>query len=140
MTGNETERELILRVLLAEDSPLARREIARELQAVPGVAEVVAVGSIGETRRALEDDTFDACVLDFHLGDGTALDILRDRAKFSRARESVFIVLTASPSAVLSRRCLASGADHFFAKPDEMQQLVELLATLPAEGSTAPPA
>ena len=132
--------ELRTRVLLAEDSPLARREIARQLRAVEGVAHVVAVGGVAEARRALEEDTFEVCLLDFHLGDGTALDVLRARSRLLRKPDATMIVMTASPSAALRRRCLASGADHFFAKPDELQQLLELLGTLAARGPAAPPA
>ena len=132
--------EFRTRVLLAEDSPLARREIARKLRAVEGVMEVVAVGSVGEARRALEEDDFDVCVLDFHLGDGTALDLLRDRSKLLKMPDATVTVITAAPSPALRRRCLANGADHFFAKPDDLKRLLELLGTLAARGPTAPPA
>lgn len=118
------------RVLLAEDSPYARREIKRNLQAVEGVADVVAVGSVSEARKALEDDGFAVCVLDFYLGDGTALDVLRDRSILNRRPRTTFIVFTAAPSPTLRRRCLASGADHFLVKPDDMNELQELLGRL----------
>ncbi|MFW6084621.1 MAG: response regulator [Gemmatimonadota bacterium] len=136
MTDDRNE----VRVLLAEDSRFARREIARDLRAVPGVEHVVAVGSVAEAREVLAKNGIDVCVLDFRLGDGTALDVLRDRSTPSRTPPATFVVFTGAPSAPLRRRCLEAGADHFLVKPDDMKTLLALVKRIAGRQGPSPPA
>lgn len=119
-----------IRILLAEDSRVVREELARELRSTEGVAEVVAVDGVGPTRDALRAHDFDICVLDFQLSDGTALDILRESSRSFREHGTVVIVLTSSPSSMLHSRCLLAGADHFFAKPDDLDRFRLLIAQI----------
>lgn len=124
------QRRRGIQILLVEDSRVVREELARHLRTTEGVAEVIAVDGVRSARAALRTDDFDICVVDFHLPDGTALDILRESSRSFRERGTVVAVLTSSPSSVLRTRCLRAGADHFFAKPDDLDRFRSLIALI----------
>jgi DNA-binding NarL/FixJ family response regulator len=65
-------------VLLVEDSEVVRREIARMIGKSPAVDEIMPAATVAEARERLTERDFDAWVLDFELGDGTALELLDD--------------------------------------------------------------
>lgn len=126
-----THRKRGIRLLLADDSSPVRVEIARNLRAITGVAELLDVGSVAEAREALfEPGRFDACILDFYLGDGTALDILRDPSLAVITPCPMLIVFTALPSPSIGKACRDAGAHHFFRKPGQMRELRAVIAGL----------
>lgn len=116
-----------------EDSELVRREIERLLRTTPGVTEIASCGSVASARELLADGSYDAWVLDFHLGDGTALDLLDERD------EARVVVVTAQPTEGVRERCLGAGVDRFIDKADGMAVLGEALTgpgTGPDDGTS----
>lgn len=111
-----------MNVLLVEDSELVRREIERLLRFMPEVSDVVSCASVEAARGLLLDTVFDLWVLDFQLGDGTALDLLAERG------EAVVVVVTAHPTPGIRERCLRAGAAHFLDKAEGLAGLKEALA------------
>ena len=65
-------------VLLLEDDPPLRRRLAAHLRTLK--AEVTEASTIEEARRILRDLRFDFALVDLHLPDGEALELLRDGA------------------------------------------------------------
>jgi len=69
----------------------------------------------------------DAIILDLHLPDQSGLEILRKlKAQLPLA---IVAILTNHPDPEYRQRCLALGADHFFDKSSEVEDLMALLAT-----------
>lgn len=118
-------------ILLVEDSEFVRREIVALLEELPVVDEVVQRPGIAEAREALEERDFGLWVLDFQLEDGTALDLLRERRRASEPERSEVMIVTNHATPLVRNRCLQAGADHFFDKTaelDEMLAVVEAMA------------
>ena len=114
-------------VLLVEDSDVVRREFERLIAGLAVVDRVVAAEGAAVAGREIERDTFDAWVLDFDLGDGTALDLIESLPGDSGAhRPSVFVV-TNHGSPALRERCLDAGADRFFDKSGDLDALFAAL-------------
>lgn len=111
-------------VLVVEDSELLRDELEQLLVASPAVDRVLAASGVAEARDRIRADAFDVWVLDFQLGDGTAIDLLADLdARGPRSRPFVAVVTNYS-SPFLGERCIEAGADRFFDKSREMDELV----------------
>lgn len=119
-----------MNILLAEDSDLLRKEIERALLDIAGVERVVLTSSVAETREAVSGEAFDLLVLDFALGDGTALDFLNDPpAEFGSDRSPV-IILTIHAARALFERCLEAGASHCFDKTSDWEELLEVIESM----------
>jgi len=130
-----------LRVLLAEDSAVNRRLIARMLvksgahvtEAADGRAAVAALSSGGEFGASLaEPAPFDVVLMDMQMPvlDGySATRLLRELG--SRA---AIVALTAHAMSGDRERCLAAGCDDYATKPISQRELVAVCLRVCANG------
>jgi DNA-binding NarL/FixJ family response regulator len=116
-----------VRILLVDDSAAVRtRLIARLHEAGLEVA-----GVAGTANQAIALSTslmLDAIVLDLNLPDKNGLDILPELKM--RAPDAAIAILTNSTGPEYRRLCLADGADWFFDKSTELEDLVVALMSL----------
>lgn len=112
-----------LSVLVLEDELLLRKRLAGFLDKEG--AEVTAVASVSEARRALESLTYDAALIDVNLPDGRGTDLLRD--KHFPATTNV-IVMTAEGGVEGAVEAIRAGAADYLVKPFDMQELPVRLA------------
>lgn len=87
--------------------------------------EVTTASSCASGLQALRERAFDALVADLSLGDGTALDLLRD---IGANRPRVAIVLSGFDSTDDIARTLEAGYDAHLAKPTPVELLRETIA------------
>jgi DNA-binding NtrC family response regulator len=105
-------------VLLLEDDLVLRRRVAAHLRSLG--AEVTEVADIAEARRALSDLQFDFALVDLHLPDGDALELLREGA-FSE--NTGVVVMTAFGGVKEAVEAMRMGAGDYLSKPFEPAEL-----------------
>ena len=111
------------KVLLVEDQEALRLAVAEYLGGRG--FEVVQASSCEAARRIFSDTHPTVAVLDYHLPDGTALDLLSD---FKRGDPFVpLIILTAFGSIDLAVDAIKAGADQFLTKPVELSALAVVI-------------
>ena len=107
------------RVLLVEDQEALRLAVREYLESRD--FDVVEAGSCEQARRVFADSRPTVAVLDYHLPDGTALDLL---SEFKRTDPfTPLIILTAFGSIDLAVGAIKAGADQFLTKPVELSAL-----------------
>ena len=127
-----------MKVYVVEDSPIVRERLVTMLGDIPG-AEVA--GTSDNTPDALLDILQihpDVAILDIHLRDGNGITVLKGIRRALPGTTA--IMLTNHPGPAVRQRCMRAGADHFFDKTDELDQLrllLERLARQPAPGHCA---
>ncbi len=123
----------MLRILIADDSPLVRERLAELVSAVGGVAVVGQTEDACGTIRAIRRLRPDVAILDIRLAEGTGLQVLET----VKAGESppVVIMLTAFPYPQYRQRCLEAGAEYFLDKATEFDQIAEVLEGLVGNAS-----
>ena len=88
-----------------------------------GVAETA-----GDALAAFELHHPDVVVLDLALTEGNGLEVLREiKRRIPSCRVAVFTVYDAE---TYRARCAAAGADYFFSKTRQQQELIQFLQTL----------
>ncbi|HVU31841.1 MAG TPA: sigma-54 dependent transcriptional regulator [Opitutaceae bacterium] len=105
-------------VLLVEDDAALRRRCAAFLRGAG--AEVNEAGRIDEARRLLAGYRFDFALVDLHLPDGEALDLLREGA-FSE--NTGVVVMTAFGGVKQAVEAIRLGAGDYVAKPFELDEI-----------------
>ncbi len=105
-------------VLLLEDDPGLRKRCAAYLRTLH--ANVTEAGNVAEARRLLRDMRFDFALVDLHLPDGEALELLRDGA-FSE--NTGVVVMTAFGGVKKAVEAMRLGAGDYLAKPFEIEEL-----------------
>ena len=117
-----------IKVFVADDSIVLRERVLDMLRDIPGV-EVLGCAEDGlhaiTSIRSLRPD---AVVLDIQMPRGTGLDVLKN-IKHDGGRPIV-VVFTNFPYPQYRKRALEFGADYFFDKTTEFEQLRELFGQL----------
>jgi DNA-binding LytR/AlgR family response regulator len=80
-----------LRVLVVEDEPSTRAELAMQLAELPSVGEVVSAAGGDEAVRLLGSGSFDAAFLDIAMPGLTGMDVARILKRLSDPPEIVFV-------------------------------------------------
>ena len=117
-----------MKVFLVDDSLVFRQRLKRLLADVP---EVQVIGEMGDAQVAMEAILTrkpDVVLLDIHILNGNGIDVLQRLKKATPA--PVVIILTNYPYPQYRQRCLAAGADFFFVKSTEFDQVVPALKQL----------
>ena len=115
-----------LTVLVVDDQPIIRQLLVQALRrACPG-ALAVPVDGVKAARAVAQECALDAMITDYHLPDGTGLDILY--AVQRRIPDIRALVISADAS--IAEKALAAGAMAFLAKPFSVGDLLPLLHEL----------
>ena len=117
-----------LRVYVVEDNVPLRRALIREFAAIAGIEIVGETGRVEQAIAAIHEIKPDVLVMDFHLEDGHALQILQ--AVQPHAHRPLAIVMTNDPLQTHREACLAAGATHFLDKSLDFAVLIALLTKL----------
>lgn len=109
-----------LTVLVVDDDFYVADLHRRQVEQLPGLRALPAVGTVAEVRRVLAERHVDLLLLDVHLPDGSGLDLLRE------VDVDVFVLSAASDSPTV-RRALRRGALGYLIKPFASRTLVDRL-------------
>jgi DNA-binding NtrC family response regulator len=110
-------------VLVVEDDPLVRRTLRLILEAAG--RRVVEASGLGEALNLFRSASPAAVLADHYLGDGSALDLLREVGRID-PRVPV-VVITGNGSIELAVEAMKGGAHHFIAKPAPPSEIVRLI-------------
>lgn len=126
-------------VFLVEDSPAIREALIQRIEEdarfrVIGTAETAehAIEALGKRLPQI-------IIVDLHLKQGTGYDVLLYRSHVDAARTSKAVVLTNYGSASHRRHALALGADGFFDKSMQFEEMLDTLLEWADRGLTSVP-
>ncbi len=125
-----------MKIVIADDSALLRERLKSMLMTVKNV-EIVGEAENGIVALKLIKDTDpDLAILDIRMPELNGIEALKT-IKESGGRTKVCI-LTNYPYPQYKERCLAEGADYFFDKNKDFQQIASMIANLadPHPGET----
>jgi DNA-binding NtrC family response regulator len=124
--GKEVGVAVVRRLLLVEDDEAIRRVFARALALLDPTIDVLQAGTVAAACGLLLQDMVALVVTDYHLPDGTALDVLA-AAQQCAAPPSVIVL---SSNALVGPTALAAGATEFLAKPVDLGVLMAVVRRL----------
>lgn len=117
-----------MKVFVVDDSAVIRQRLKRMLADEPTVEVIGEAGDVQRATDAILTLKPDVVLLDLHLPDGSGIDVLQS-AKHGQPAPAV-IVLTDYPYPEYRQLCLEAGADFFFVKSTEFDQVVPALNLL----------
>jgi DNA-binding NarL/FixJ family response regulator len=123
-----------IRVLIADDSLPIRERLVTMLDELQGIGVVGQAGTVPETISAIRELKPDVVTLDIRMPGGSGLDVLH-RIKQGQAAPLV-IILTNYAHPPFRQRFLEAGADFFFDKSVEFDQITRVLTQLKARADS----
>ncbi len=116
--------EARIKLLLVEDDVVDQMAFKRFIKQSGYPCEYRVASSVAEGKGLLSDDRFDAAVLDYSLGDGTALDLS------AALSGTPFVVTTGIGDELVAVEIMKAGAIDYLAKDPENNYLRNLPAIL----------
>lgn len=124
-----------LRIFLVDDSVVIRDRLKRLLADMNEVTVIGESGNAQEAPDAIMKQKPDVVLLDIHLLDGSGIEVLQ---KLKQAKPApAVIILTNYPYPQYRQKCLEAGADFFFVKSTEFDQVVPALRQLIQRGGVS---
>ncbi|HUR59310.1 MAG TPA: response regulator transcription factor [Opitutaceae bacterium] len=122
-----------LKVVLVEDSVVMREVLAISLASVLGVEIIAVAETAPDAIAACEGQRPDLVILDLALRVGSGLDVLREiKQRLPACRVLVF---TGHDQLSYRQHCLGAGADFFFSKNRQQEDLIDQLHRLAGEAA-----
>jgi DNA-binding NarL/FixJ family response regulator len=113
-----------MRVLIVDDSAVVRERLTTLLSEVETVEVVGHAETVHEATTSLHRLNPDAVILDIRLADGSGIDVL---TYIQQHRPTLkVIMLTNYPYPQYRQKCLEAGADFFFDKSTEFDQVAQV--------------
>lgn len=117
-----------MKILVVDDSELIRFRLVRQITAIPGVSQVMTASGRLQAEYLISAMRPALVILDLHLPDGDPVYLI---PLFKSERKDLEVaVLTNDATDYNRQRCLQAGADWFFDKSTEFEQLLEQLRQL----------
>jgi DNA-binding NarL/FixJ family response regulator len=115
----------MMKLLVVDDSELIRSRLVGLLQDIPGLAEIDTAGTLSETLRSVEKKHPSVAILDLHLPDGNALQIIPALKQLAPGMQ--IVMLTNDASEFNRTKCMQAGVDWFFDKSTEFEKVLILV-------------
>ena len=115
-----------MRVLIADDSQVVRERLISMLS---DFHEIEVIGEAKDSSEAIEAICRlkpDVVILDIRMPGGSGIDVLRAIKKDHQAMPKV-IMLTNFPYSQYRKKCMDAGADFFFDKSREFENVAQVL-------------
>jgi DNA-binding NarL/FixJ family response regulator len=117
-----------MKILIVDDSVELRQRLVKMLSELP---EIKVIGQAKDTAEAIESISSlrpDSVILDIRMPVGSGIDVLK---KIKRDYPSVRVIMcTNYPTAQYRKRCLDLGADYFFDKSAEFENIARIIRQL----------
>lgn len=118
----------VMKILVVDDSELIRFRLVRQIGIIPGVEQVMTASSRLQAQYLVARIQPALVVLDLNLPDGDPVHLI---PLFKIIRTDMRVaVLTNDATDYNRQRCLQAGADWFFDKSTEFEQLLTQLQQL----------
>lgn len=115
----------MMKLLVADDSELIRTRLLGMLEGIPGIDSIDTAETLAQTLHCVEQAHPTLLILDLHLADGNAAQIIPALKQLAPGME--IAVLTNDDSPFNRMHCLQAGADWFFDKPTEFEKALMLV-------------
>jgi DNA-binding NarL/FixJ family response regulator len=117
-----------MRLLIADDSEILRSRLCDLLSDLAGVTIVGQANDCASALEAVLSLKPDVVILDIHISGGDGMGVLETIKK--RVDPPKVIMFTNYPYLQYRKRCLDVGADYFFYKANDFEQLVDVVKEL----------
>jgi DNA-binding NarL/FixJ family response regulator len=117
-----------MKVFIADDSALMRERLAAMLSELPDLDIVGQAGNGIDAITSIRTLLPDAVILDIRMPKKSGIEVLKEIKKKEPA--PLVIMFTNYPYPQYRDRCLHAGADYFFDKANEVEQLLQVLNAL----------
>jgi len=117
-----------MKVIIADDSKLIRDRITERVELIDTVNVVAQTTNSFETIEEIKKHKPDVLILDIRMPEGSGINVLKYIKK--NKTKIVTIVVTNYPIIQYKNKCFELGADYFYSKASEFDEVFKLVEKL----------
>jgi DNA-binding NarL/FixJ family response regulator len=117
-----------MNIIIADDSKILRQRIINLLKEIKGIKVIAEADNSHQAIQLVEELHPDLIVLDIRMPDGSGLEVLKMMKK--KNLSVLKLVLTNYPLEQYRKKCQELGADYFFDKSTEFEQMFKVVQKL----------
>jgi YesN/AraC family two-component response regulator len=114
-----------MNILIADDSLIIRNTLQRMISPYTSGAEIYFAENVDEALICLTQFQIDILILDIQMPGGSGFDVLKEAKK--QKRNPCVIILTNYATESYRKKAIKDGADYFFDKSTDYEELIMLL-------------
>ena len=118
----------IMKVLIADDSAIMRERLKTVLSEITEPENISQAADVPEAISCFQKLNPEVVILDIRMPGGSGMDVLQEIKKGNQP--PLVIILTNYPYPQYRRKCMDAGADFFFDKSTEFDQVTRVLKQL----------
>jgi DNA-binding NarL/FixJ family response regulator len=115
-----------MKVFIADDSSEIRKRIIAMLSDLENIDIIGEAANVQDAINSIHEFNPDMVILDIRMPGGSGIDVLKKIEK--RNDSPVVIILTNYPHAQYRKRCMDAGADFFFDKSRDFEEIVKVVS------------
>ena len=123
-----------MKVLIVDDSAIIRVRLAELLSEMDGIEIVAQANSADEAADLVRELEPDVAIVDLRMPQRSGMDLIEDVKKIPQP--PTIIMLTNFPTPENREKCLSFGADYFFDKSSEIEEVMTVLKDLLRESGS----
>ena len=117
-----------MKVLIVDDSAIIRVRLAELLTEVEGIEIIAQADNAYEAVDLVRELEPDVAIVDLRMPKRSGMDLIEDVKKIPQPPK--IIMLTNFPTPENREKCLSHGADYFFDKSSEIEEVMTVLKDL----------
>jgi DNA-binding NarL/FixJ family response regulator len=121
-------KSVTMRIFIADDSAIVRERLIEMLSDLKGVEIIGQAGEGLEALNSIQKLKPDVVILDIQMPNGNGIDVLQKIKK--KRRRPILIILTNYSDSAYRTKCMDAGADFFFDKSTEFDEVIKVLRCL----------
>ena len=115
-----------LNILIVEDSFYFSKWLSNELLNIEGIKILGIADNVNDALILVNEKEIDVAILDFQLKEGLGIEVLT----YLKSNYKNTIVIVFSNYAEFKKECLKLGADYFYDKSNEFEELIDVIKNL----------
>ena len=122
-----------MKVIIADDSSEIRKRIIAMLSGLAERIEMIGeAANVEDAINSIHEHNPDLVILDIRMPGGSGIDVLKKIRKKNDA--PVIIILTKYPRSQYREKCMEAGADFFFDKSGDFEEIVKVVSGISGGG------
>jgi DNA-binding NarL/FixJ family response regulator len=122
-----------MKVFIADDSSEIRKRIRAMLSDLVERIEMIGEAeNVQDAIKSIHEVGPDVVILDIRMPGGSGIDVLKNIKKKNEV--PIIIILTSYPYSQYRNKCMEAGADFFFDKSRDFEEIVKVVSALSGGG------
>jgi DNA-binding NarL/FixJ family response regulator len=113
-----------INILIVEDSFFFSKWLSNELQNIDGISISGITDNVNDALMLINEKEIDIAILDFQLKEGLGIEVL----KYIKSNHKDIKAIMFSNYAEFKNDCLKLGADYFYDKSNEFEDLINVIS------------